>query len=184
MDRIETERLILRPFVPDDAEDVFSYAHDLRVGPAAGWTPHRDLEESREMIRTTLSLCGIAAMEFKANGRVIGCVGYMDRYPAGKRASCPDNEIGYDLHPDYWGFGLMSEAVEAMIRWGFVSCGYHRIWCGHFAGNWRSARVIQKCGFRYQFSLTEDVKQLNMRRQTFLYVLTRGEWNGRVSGAV
>ena len=62
MDRIETERLILRPFTQNDAEDVFDYAKDPRVGPIAGWQPHRDVEESREIIRTVFSRDGVSAM--------------------------------------------------------------------------------------------------------------------------
>ena len=52
---LETERLILRPWEERDAEDLYPYASDPDVGPAAGWPAHRSVEESREAIRTVLS---------------------------------------------------------------------------------------------------------------------------------
>ena len=52
---LETERLILRPFTEEDAEDLFAYASDPRVGLPAGWQPHGSVEESREIIRTVFS---------------------------------------------------------------------------------------------------------------------------------
>ena len=52
---LETPRLILRPFVPEDAEDLFDYARDPRVGPIAGWPPHGSAAESREIISTVFA---------------------------------------------------------------------------------------------------------------------------------
>ena len=48
---IETDRLILRPWLDSDAEALFRYASDPDVGPRAGWPPHKDIEESRRVIR-------------------------------------------------------------------------------------------------------------------------------------
>lgn len=182
MDRIETERLILRPFTQDDAEDVFDYAKDSRVGPIAGWPPHGDLEESREIIRTVFSPDEVFAIVLKDNGKVIGSVGFVNRHPAGEIPGCPDNEIGYALNPQFWGRGLVPEAVEAVLRWGFENRGYRRIWCGHYGGNWRSARVINKCGFRYQFSRTEYVALMKENRQCYDYAQTLEEWRSRTPG--
>ena len=52
---LETERLILRPWREDDAEELYKYASDPDVGPPAGWSPHTSVENSREIIRTVLS---------------------------------------------------------------------------------------------------------------------------------
>ena len=52
---IKTERLILRPWEESDAEDLYLYAKDERVGPAAGWLPHTSVENSRKIIKTVLS---------------------------------------------------------------------------------------------------------------------------------
>ena len=58
-------------------------------------------------------------------------------------------EIGYVLSQDYWGQGLMPEAVSAVIRWGFDTLLLDAFTCCHFAENARSRRVIEKCGFRF-----------------------------------
>ena len=52
---LRTRRLILRPWRESDAESLFEYARDQRIGPVAGWLPHTDVENSREIIRSVLS---------------------------------------------------------------------------------------------------------------------------------
>ncbi|MEG1593214.1 MAG: GNAT family N-acetyltransferase [Oscillibacter sp.] len=179
---LETPRLLLRPFVEADGADLFDYARDLRVGPIAGWPPHQSVEESREIIQTVFSLPGIFAMVLKENGKAVGSIGFVNHHPAGE--GCPDDELGYGLHPDYWGRGLMPEAAEAVLNWGFTQRDFARIWCGHYAGNWRSDRVIQKCGFRYQFSRVEFVEDMKENRMTYYDLLTKENWLGRVSGTL
>ena len=53
---IETDRLILRPWLDSDAEVLFRYASDPDVGPRAGWPPHKDIEESRRVIRSNIPI--------------------------------------------------------------------------------------------------------------------------------
>ena len=177
---IETPRLLLRPFQDADAADVYRYAQDPAVGPVAGWPPHQSVEESREIIRTVFSAPDIFAMELKETSAVIGSVGFVGSHPAGEH--CPDDELGYVLSRQYWGRGLMPEAAQAVLRYGFERL--HRVWCAHYAGNWRSAAVIRKCGFRYQFSRPTEVTLLGETRQTYFYVLTKEAWRERVSGAL
>ena len=144
---LKTERLILRPFRETDAEDLYAYARDPRVGPIAGWPIHGSPEESREIIRTVFAAPNVFALELREIGRVIGSAGLVGRHPAGEIPDCPDDEIGYALSPDHWGRGLVPEAVEALLGYGFTELDLRRIWCGHYAGNWRSDRVIRKCGY-------------------------------------
>ena len=72
MEQLETKRLILRRFAEADAADLYEYASDPRVGPAAGWPPHKSLEESLEIIRTVFQAPHIYALVDKASGKVIG----------------------------------------------------------------------------------------------------------------
>ena len=69
---LETERLILRPWCDDDAEDLYTYASDPDVGPPAGWPPHTSVENSGEIIRTVLSKPEVYAVCLKENGEPIG----------------------------------------------------------------------------------------------------------------
>ena len=177
MDRIGTRRLILRPFIQTDAADVYDYAKDPRVGPNAGWPAHRSAEESREIIRTVFARPGVFAMELRDTRRVVGSVGFVGLHPAGMQPGCPDDEIGYAISPACWGQGLMPEAVEAVLRLGFEEWNLRRIWRGHYAGNWRSCRVIRKCGY-------DDVALLGETQLNYHYLQTREEWHDRISGAL
>ena len=181
---LETPRLILRPFRQEDAGDVYEYARDPRVGPIAGWMPHASIEESREIIRTVFSRPGVFAMELRQTRKVIGSVGFVGNHPAVEDPMVPDDEVGYALAPACWGRGLMPEAVKAVLEYGFTQLDFQRIWCGHYAGNWRSKRVMGKCGFRYQFSKTEFVQLIGETRQSYFYVLTEETWRERISGAL
>lgn len=183
-DKLETPRLLLRPFRESDGADVYEYAKDPAVGPIAGWRPHGSEAESREIIRTVFSAPGVFAVELKETGRVVGSVGFVGGHPAGKIPGCPDDEIGYALGRAYWGRGLVPEAVNAVLEYGFTELGLSRIWCGHYAANRRSAKVIGKCGFRYQFAKPTDVDLLGEIRQTYFYMQTKEDWRERVSGAL
>ena len=174
MDVIETPRLVLRPFREGDVNDVFAYARDPRVGPAAGWPPHRSRAESLEVIRTVFSAPGVAALVLRQTGRVVGSAGFEDRHS--DRLPGPDDEIGYALSPACWGQGLMSEAVAALLDYGFTVRGLETIWCNHYQGNARSMGVIVKCGFVHQFSRREAVPLLHTRRLAHFYALTRAQW--------
>ena len=72
-----TERLILRPWTIADAEDLYNYAKDERVGPIAGWAPHKSVEESAEIIQTVFAQKEVYAVALKENNRAIGCIGIL-----------------------------------------------------------------------------------------------------------
>lgn len=146
---LETERLILRPWEDSDAEDLYRYASDPKVGPIAGWPVHKSVENSLEIIRGVLSEPETYAVVLKAAGHPVGSIGLM--MGKASRIGIPDNEgeIGYWIGVPFWGQGLIPEAVREMLRYGFEELGLEKIWCGYFAGNARSRRVQEKCGFRY-----------------------------------
>ena len=73
----------------------------------------------------------------------------------------------------------MTEAARELIRWGFEELGLSTIWCNHYDGNERSHRVIEMCGFQYQFSQEEQVELLIECRLTHFYALSRADWENR-----
>ena len=73
----------------------------------------------------------------------------------------------------------MTEAAQALVAWGFDTLGLNTIWCNHYDGNQRSRRVIEKCGFQYQFSQEEEVELMKERRLTHFYALSRSDWEKR-----
>lgn len=160
----ETERLTLRPWEQEDAESLYKYASDERVGPAAGWKPHKNTEESKEIIKTVLSAEETYAAVLKETGEPVGSIGLM----LGKASNLnlPENEaeIGFWIGAPYWGQGLIPEAVNALIRRAFGELNLERLWCAYFDGNEKSRRCQEKCGFKYHhtnkdayWALTEEI---------------------------
>lgn len=68
--QLETRRLILRPWEERDAEELYRYAQDDRIGPIAGWPPHTSVENSLEIIRTVLSEPETYAVILKDTGNL------------------------------------------------------------------------------------------------------------------
>lgn len=148
--RIETERLILRPWQDSDLDDFYAYASVEGVGEMAGWSHHTSKEESRKILTMFQEGKKTFALELKSSGHVIGSLGLeeYDRTEA-DMGKLQGREVGYVLSRDYWGQGLMPEAVQAVIRYCFQTLHYDFLLCGHFERNGQSRRVIEKCGFSY-----------------------------------
>ncbi len=145
---IVTKRLVLRPWRLSDLDDFFEYARVDGVGQMAGWSPHKDKEESLAILNKFIEEKKTFALEY--NGKVIGSLGiekYNEkRFPEYAEYRC--RELGFVLSKDFWGQGLVSEAVEEVNRWLFEEKGLDAVFCGHFVWNAQSARVQEKCGFR------------------------------------
>ena len=145
--RIETERLILRPWKESDLDDFYEYASVDGVGQMAGWLPHKSKEESQRILDMFIRGKKTLALELKENGKVIGSLGIEE--PESAPETGTGRELGYVLSKDHWGRGLMPEAVRAVIDYCFRELCYDYITCSHFDWNSQSRRVIEKCGFHY-----------------------------------
>ncbi len=146
--RIETDRLILRPWTETDLHDLYEYASVEGVGEKAGWNHHQSLEESERILSSFIRNKKTFALELKESNKVIGSLGIEPRdEDAGLPSQLQGREIGYVLSKDYWGRGLMPEAVKAVIDYCFGILSYDYLTCGHFDHNDRSRRVVEKCGF-------------------------------------
>lgn len=166
MDRVETERLILRPWREDDAPELYRRACDPQVGPAAGWAPHKDVEDSLNVLRTILMKPDTWAITLKGSDLPVGSIGV---FPSSCSLANGQPEIGYWLARPLWGKGYMPEAVRAVIDLCFARGAQH-VWCAHAEGNDNSRRVIEKCGFQYR--CTEDwVSALGDTRASRYYVI-------------
>ena len=169
--RIETERLILRPWRESDLEDFYEYAKVDGVGQMAGWLPHEDIEKSRLILSMFIDEKKTFALELKESGKVIGSIGLETRdADLGIPENLQGREIGYVLNKDYWGRGLMPEAVKAVIDYCFTQLHFDWLTCGHFLRNNQSRRVVEKCGFRYVKDVIH-MTRFNTEEPTKLYVL-------------
>lgn len=152
MKRLETERLILRAWRDEDAEDLHVYASTDKVGPMAGWKPHESLEESQKILAMFMEADDTWALELKETHHVIGSVGLHDSKRAGFSYG---REIGYVISEDCWGQGLVVEAVKAVLAYAFDGLGLEKLMVAHFPFNNQSKRVIEKLGFEHQMHLAE-----------------------------
>ena len=143
---LETPRLTLRPWKETDLQDFYEYASVDGVGQMAGWLPHENIEVSRGIL--TRFIEGKKTFALEHEGKVIGSLG-VETY---NEANFPELDmkrgraIGYVLSKDYWGRGLMPEAVQTVTRYLFEEVELDFILISHFEWNRQSARVIEKCG--------------------------------------
>lgn len=172
--KLTTERLILRPWRESDLKDFYEYASVDGVGQMAGWSPHKDIEESRQILSRFIEGKHIFALEYQ--GKIIGSLGVEkykeENYP--QLAALQGREIGYVLSKAHWGQGLMPEAVKAVIEWLFREVQLDFIICGHFDWNSQSRRVIEKCGFRY-IKTVEYETRFGTVENAFDYILYHPE---------
>lgn len=142
---IFTERLILRNISLKDANDMFEYSHTPYVGPVAGWNPHKSLAETKAIINMFLGYqsqgtLGVYAIVLKETNKMIGTIELFNHVREFKA------EMGYALNPAYWGKGIVPEAAEALLTWGFEELNLKRIEINLFVDNYQSERVCQKLG--------------------------------------
>lgn len=170
-----TERLILRPFVKEDAESLYIYAKDPDIGPVTGWKPHTSLENTREIIENALCIDGNFAVCLKIDDKAIGSIGL--NKPKTSFSGKKDLEIGFWIGKPFWGNGYIPEAVKRLLSYAFIDLGYENMWCSYYQGNEKSRRCQEKCGFIYHH-IEEDVYiPLLGERKTKIYsLLTKENW--------
>ncbi len=146
---LKTERLILREITSDDALAVFQLRSDYQVTRYNLGAPYTHISQARRLVRQiredyakqdtlrwAITLQG-------GSGRLIGMCGYNYWHRRDRRAS-----IGYDLARAYWQQGIMTEALRAMLRFGFTRMDLNRIEADCTVENEASARVLLRLGFQ------------------------------------
>lgn len=172
---LTTVRLTLRPWKREDLQDFFEYASVEGVGQMAGWLPHKTIQDSQKILDSFIEKKRTFALDHQ--GKVIGSLGveYYSETESPELDSMRTRALGFVLSKDYWGRGLMPEAVNAVTCWLFEEQGLDAILCAHFDWNTQSARVQQKCGFHF---LKESIYKTSYGtvEKDILNVLYREEW--------
>ncbi len=171
--RIETARLTLRPIMRGDARDLFGYAADPEVARHVLWSPHRSLADSRLFISAARRQYrhgwpGSFAIVLRETGRMIGTIGFMWVNPEHRSA-----EVGYSLARAQWNKGLMTEALEAVVAFGFETLGLNRLEAQHELTNPASGRVMEKCGFSPEGVLRQRLYNKDHYADVRLYAILR-----------
>ncbi len=176
----ETNRLILRDFSIDDCYDVYDYAKDPIVAFNAGWLPHKNLNESINVIVEQYQKNRfIWAIVLKSENRVIGLVSLRQR----KYMGC---EVGYVLNSKYWGNGYALEALNCIMEYGFMIHNVNLITCLCFGSNNRSKNLAIKAGFKYQGLDPKSVLRLDNKIEDMcIYALSKEEYiNERIQNKI
>ena len=168
--RIETERLVLRPWRESDVDDFFAYASVPGVGEMAGWPHHQSKAQTLQTIDMFMRDKDVLAIELKESNRVIGSLGIHENDNDHVGPDYLGREVGYVLSKEYWGRGLVPEAVRGVIDYCFNTLRYDYLLCGHFTWNHQSRRVIEKCGFQYLKDISHTT-QFGTEELTKLYII-------------
>ena len=171
--KIETDRLILRFWQETDLDDFFEYARVEGVGEMAGWKHHESIDDSRAVLHKFILAKSEFAIVYKENCKVIGAIGLHQSW-ANDDPSYADltvKDIGYTLSKDYWGKGLMPEAVKAVIAFAFDTLYLDALTSGHSPTNHQSKRVIEKCGFEYVKTGEYHYIDIEMTTVSMRYIL-------------
>ena len=170
----QTERLTARPALQTDAQVLFDeYATDPEVAAYMTWRPHRSIAETRAFLQRCehVWLDGSAfpwTLWMKETGELAGLIEARVRRPA--------MDIGYALVRRRWRQGLMSEAVEAVIRWAFSQPEIFRVWATCDMENVASARLLEHVGMQREGVLRRWIVHPNISetpRDCFCYAIVK-----------
>ena len=155
--RLETERLILRPFTMEDAESVFkNWASDDEVTRYLTWPTHRTVEDSRRYMEFCINGYSDPSsyqwgIELKETHELIGNISVVRIVD-----EIDYLELGWVIGRKYWGNGYTAEAASALLDFLFNEVGANCISAGHDVNNPNSGRVMQKIGMKYEGILRQS----------------------------
>ena len=152
---ITTDQLVCRQITTADAPILHQYWSDSDVTEYMSLEPFKNIEETLDMIALLNSLPenkeGIRwAITRKGDNRALGTCGFHNSKPEHFRV-----EMGYELGKEYWGQGIMTEALTAILDYGFKHMDYNRVEAFVNYGNMRSTGILEKLGFQREGILRE-----------------------------
>lgn len=175
---METPRLVLRPFVREDAQAMFdNWASDPAVTKFLSWPTYRNVEDAHSILNIWLESYGkpdfyqwaIVLKELEQPIGSISVVSFDDRVDTA--------EIGYCIGRSWWGQGIMPEALSAVIAYLFDEVDMQRIEAGHDPNNPASGAVLRKCGLQYEGILRKRIRSNQGITDVAWYSILKEEYN-------
>lgn len=153
----ETKRLYLRPIEEADAADIFAYYSLESVTRYLTFPPHQDIDQTLYVLKA----CYLPylkrqepqtwAIVLKENEKVIGHLNF--HTPEEDSA-----QVGYVLHPTYWGKGYMKEALNELLYVGFTKLKLRRVSAYYTREHPTSGKLLDACGFKKEGILRKYMK--------------------------
>ena len=174
--RLETQRLKLRPFLPEDAVAFSRLAGDREVADAMISLPYPLSESSA---RTTIAANAAEfqqsralhfAMELRPDATLVGGVDIRDIDREHQQA-----ELSFWVARDQWGNGLATEAASAALVWAFRELALNRVFSCHMLRNPASGSVLQKLGMKLEGTLRQRVLKWGVFEDVALLSLLRSD---------
>ena len=163
---LETERLILRRFTIEDAEDMYNnWATDPLCNRYLSWELHKNIEETKSIIQNWIYEYDKGSynwvVELKDTHEIIGGISAIHMHK--EDLNC---EIGYCYGSKYWGKGYGTEALKRVIDFFLNDCNLYLVEAYHISGNPASGRVMEKAGMKKEAvlkkrRLNKDTNELN-----------------------
>jgi [ribosomal protein S5]-alanine N-acetyltransferase len=175
---LATPRLLLRPFVPSDADAVHAHLQDRAVASTTALIPHPYPPGAAETWIATHAArhdsgeAVILAITLAESGALIGSVEL--RMEAAHRRG----ELGYWIGRAHWGRGYASEAAGALLRWGVRTRGLHRVHAAHLSRNPASGGVLRKIGMRHEGTLRGHVDKWGVMEDLDVWGVLEDEVEG------
>jgi ribosomal-protein-alanine N-acetyltransferase len=173
---LTTNRLLLRQILPGDAEALFAILSDEESMEFYGDEPQQSLDETQELIRQIqIRYARRKALRWgitlQDNDRLIGSCSLFHFDEGFNRA-----EAGYELNRAFWGKGIMTEAMSAILTYGFSDLGLHRIEALIDIANERSKGLLLKLGFTYEGYLRQRFPFRDRFEDEHYFGLLKDEW--------
>ena len=179
---LTTERLLLRELLAHDWHAVWAYQSDPRFLRSTPEPPLRQEQVQQwvqeyigwqhEQPRCTFQL----AIVLQTTERVIGSCGIRLVTAHAQQA-----ELGYELHPDYWGQGYATEAARSLLAFGFQTLQLQGVWAECLPENTGSIQVLERLGMRYTHRLHQHTLMQNRWRDLLEYVMDRAAWQAHTA---
>lgn len=177
--RMETERLILRPFKQDDAQAMFlNWESDPKVTEFLRWQTYTRLEDAKEVLLAWIHSYEQPdfyqwAIVLKSLGEPVGTISVVE-----KNERLDMVQIGYCIGSQWWHQGITTEAFRAIIPFLFEEVGVNRIESLHDPDNPGSGKVMKKCGLKYEGTLRQADWNNRGIVDACVYSLLKSEWKG------
>lgn len=170
MTTLETERLVLRPLQKDDLETFLSIFSNPEVTRYYEVETMTGLAQAEKLLDHFIAI-GRLGIALKESERIIGSCGIFAITQEYYSAS-----LGYDLAREYWGRGIMTEALKTLLGFGFLSMGLNRISALTYPDNAASIRLLSKLGFRTEGIMREFGFWKGCFHDMSLHALLKREW--------
>lgn len=176
MPDLVTPRLRLRRLTMRDAQDIYRYSRDPDVARHVLWEAHRSIGDSRAYLRYMLRRYrghepASWGIEWAETGRIIGTIGFMWIQQENSAA-----EVGYSLAKEFWNRGIMTEALNAVLRYGFDTLNLNRIEAQHEVTNPASGAVMRKCHMLREGTLRSRLFNKGRYVDVDLYAILRKDF--------